>query len=102
MITTEFEATSTDVTTCEACWRAPVEAARTTAAGVQRDLLCLDCAEGNYPVLVALFPPLGVYKLTPAKVRMGKHAGGPPKPPPNPGPPLPTPKPTTTPGKPPV
>ncbi|MFD3802663.1 hypothetical protein ACFWTC_03320 [Streptomyces sp. NPDC058619] len=98
--TTEFKASPTDVTTCEACWRAPVEAARVGQGA--RDLLCLNCAVlGNAPRVV-LFPPLGLYGLSTARIKMGKHAGGPPKTPPNPGPALPTPKPTTTPGRPPV
>ncbi|MGI5446749.1 hypothetical protein ACQEVM_13460 [Streptomyces sp. CA-243310] len=101
MITTEFVATATDVTTCEACWKQPVEAAR-VGQGV-RDLLCLDCAVAGYPARTDLFPPLGIRGLTRAKVDMGKHkAPGPPKMPPDPGPPLPNPKPTPTPNKPPV
>ncbi|MFJ7204263.1 hypothetical protein ACIQWR_12105 [Streptomyces sp. NPDC098789] len=100
MITTEFVATGTDVTTCEACWRAPVEAARVGQG--PRTLLCLDCAEASHPARVDLFPPLGVYGLTAAKVSMGKHAGGPPQLPPDPGPALPSPPPTPTPGRPPV
>ncbi|MFE3786969.1 hypothetical protein [Streptomyces goshikiensis] len=100
MITTEFNPTITDVVTCEACWREPVVAAR-VGLGV-RDLLCLDCAETGYPARVVQFPPLGVYGLTAAKVKMGKHAGGPPQLPPDPGPHLPSPAPTPTPGRPPV
>ncbi|WP_053680320.1 hypothetical protein [Streptomyces sp. WM4235] len=102
MIVTDFEVTSTDVETCEACWRAPVEAARQSSPG-SRDLLCIDCAEAGYPARTVLFPPLGIRGLTRAKVEMGKHkAPGPPKMPPDPGPPLPTPRPTPTPNKPPV
>ncbi|MCY0943519.1 hypothetical protein [Streptomyces antarcticus] len=100
MITTEFKLTPTDVTTCEACWRAPVEAARVGRGA--RDLLCLGCAETNAAPRVVLFPPLGVYGLSTKRIEMGKHAGGPPKLPPNPGPALPTPPPTPTTGRPPV
>ncbi|MBH0246755.1 hypothetical protein I3W98_34195, partial [Streptomyces cavourensis] len=76
---------ATDVHTCEACWNAPVTAARHTQAG--RDLLCEECAEGDYPRRVDLFPPLGIYGLPPRKVHPeGKHREGPPQPPPNPGP----------------
>jgi len=39
--------TPTAVTTCEACWNAPVESVRVTAAGT--DLLCQDCALGHFP-----------------------------------------------------
>ncbi|WP_432008943.1 hypothetical protein [Streptomyces bacillaris] len=90
----------TDVRTCEACWKAPVTAARVTDGG--RDLLCEECAEGNCPRRVDLFPPLGVYGLTERRIEMGKHGSGSPKMPPNPGPPLPNPPPTPTPGRPPV
>ncbi|MFI5985959.1 hypothetical protein ACIBEA_34515 [Streptomyces sp. NPDC051555] len=100
MITIDFEVTRTDVVTCEACWRAPVVAAR-VRQGV-RDLLCVPCAEAGCPARVELFPPLGVYGLTAAKATMGKHAGGPPQLPPDPGPALPSPPPTPTPGRPPV
>ncbi|RST10638.1 hypothetical protein EF908_40195, partial [Streptomyces sp. WAC04770] len=63
---------ATDVRTCEACWNAPVTAARHTEAG--RDLLCEECAEGDYPRRLDLFPPLGIYGLPPRKVRPeGKH-----------------------------
>ncbi|MFJ7203120.1 hypothetical protein ACIQWR_06245 [Streptomyces sp. NPDC098789] len=100
MIVVDFEVTRTDVVTCEACWRAPVGAAR--IGRCVRDLLCVPCAEAGCPVRVELFPPLGVYGLTAAKVTMGKHAGGPPQLPPDPGPALPSPPPTPTPGRPPV
>ncbi|MFD5889090.1 hypothetical protein ACFWHQ_24325 [Streptomyces sp. NPDC060334] len=97
MITTEFVAGATDVSTCEACWREPIEAARVSRRA--RDLLCLGCAEAGYPARTALFPPLGIRGLTRAKVEMGKHkTPGPPKLPPDPGPPLPHPKPKPTPG----
>ncbi|MEU3836521.1 hypothetical protein ACH4N4_05415 [Streptomyces microflavus] len=92
---------ATDVRTCEACWTKPVTAARSAADG-QRDLLCGDCAAGQAPRRVDLFPPLGVYRLTARRIEMGKHSSGPPKPPPNQGPPLPNPPPTPTPGRPPV
>lgn len=98
MITTQYRVTPTDVTTCEACWRAPVEAARVGQGA--RDLLCLDCAERNAAARVVLFPPLGVYGLSTRRIEMGKHASGPPKMPPDPGPALPTPRPTPTPGPP--
>ncbi|AXI72829.1 hypothetical protein ACFWGE_13745 [Streptomyces bacillaris] len=52
---------ATDVRTCEACWVAPVAAVRHTSAG--RDLLCGECAEGNYPRRVDLFPPYGIYGM---------------------------------------
>ncbi|MEV7248161.1 hypothetical protein ACPXCO_02250 [Streptomyces cyaneofuscatus] len=93
---------ATDVRTCEACWTAPVTAARHTGAG--RDLLCEECAEGNYPRRVDLFPPLGIYGLPARKVqRDAKHRGNPGPPPPNPGPPLPNPPPAPSPpGTPPV
>lgn len=45
---------TTDVRTCEACWIAPVTVARCTETG--RDLLCGECAEGDYPCRVDLFP----------------------------------------------
>ncbi|RPK47994.1 hypothetical protein EES37_10325 [Streptomyces sp. ADI91-18] len=103
MITAEFETTVTDVVTCEACWREPVQAARTASRGARRDLLCASCAEQGYPVRVELFPPLGVYGLTRDRVTMEKHRNpGYPEQPPNPGPPLPSPAPTPTPGRPPV
>ncbi|MEU0308215.1 hypothetical protein [Streptomyces cyaneofuscatus] len=93
---------ATDVRTCEACWTAPVTAARHTGAG--RDLLCEECAEGNYPRRADLFPPLGIYGLPARKVqRDAKHRGNPGPPPPNPGPPLPNPPPAPSPpGAPPV
>lgn len=93
---------ATDVRTCEACWNAPVTAARHTETG--RDLLCEECAAGDYPCRVDLFPPFGIYGLPPRKVRPdGKHRGNPPQPPPNPGPPLPKPPPAPSPpGTPPV
>ncbi|MDP9948889.1 MULTISPECIES: hypothetical protein [Streptomyces] len=92
----------TDVRTCEACWNAPVTAARPTPAG--RDLLCEGCAAGDYPRRVDLFPPLGVYGLTARKLANdGRHGSGPPKLPPDPGPPLPNPPPAPSPpGTPPV
>ncbi|MFB6517425.1 hypothetical protein [Streptomyces sp. NPDC056401] len=97
---------ATDVTTCEACWREPVETARTAAHGHGRDLLCIPCAEAGYLPRVRLFPPFGIYKLTGRKLKMtlemGKHGGGNPQMPPDPGPPLPSPPPTPTPGRPPV
>ncbi|MEU2822021.1 MULTISPECIES: hypothetical protein [unclassified Streptomyces] len=52
---------ATDVRTCEACWAAPVTAVRHTPAG--RDLLCGECAEGDYPRRVDLFPPYGIYGM---------------------------------------
>ncbi|WP_097869190.1 hypothetical protein [Streptomyces sp. rh34] len=93
---------TTDVLDCEACWNAPVTAARHTPTG--RDLLCEECAEGDYPRRVDLFPPFGVYGLTRRKVlNDGKHGSGPPKTPPDPGPPLPNPPPAPSPpGTPPV
>ncbi|WP_405399533.1 hypothetical protein [Streptomyces microflavus] len=93
---------ATDVRTCEACWNAPVTAARHTETG--RDLLCEECAAGDYPRRVDQFPPLGIYGLPPRKVQPdGKHRGNPPQPPPNPGPPLPKPPPAPSPpGTPPV
>lgn len=90
----------TAVTTCEACWREPVEGVRVTAAGT--DLLCRPCAVGSYPRRVDLFPPFGIYGLTSRRIEMGKHGSGSPKMPPDPGPPLPNPPPTPTPGLPPV
>ncbi|MFJ5735444.1 hypothetical protein [Streptomyces microflavus] len=89
-----------DVRTCEACWNAPVTAARSTENG--RDLLCEECAKADYPRRVDLFPPLGIYGLTERRIEQGRHGSGPPKAPPNPGPALPNPKPPTTPGRPPV
>ncbi|MFE1820810.1 hypothetical protein ACFW9S_17635 [Streptomyces anulatus] len=50
-----------DVRICEACWKAPVTAVRRTPDG--RDLLCAECADGNYPRRVDLFPPFGLYGL---------------------------------------
>ncbi|MFJ9686966.1 hypothetical protein ACIRRX_14980 [Streptomyces bacillaris] len=50
-----------DVRTCEACWTAPVTAVRHTSTG--RDLLCGECAEGNRPRRVDLFPPYGLYRV---------------------------------------
>lgn len=90
----------TDVRTCEACWKAPVMAARVTEAG--RDLLCEECAAGDYPPRVDLFPPLGIFGLSARRIEMGKHGSGSPKMPPDPGPPLPSPPPSPTPGRPPV
>ncbi|MFI5621011.1 hypothetical protein [Streptomyces sp. NPDC051567] len=103
MITAEFETTVTDVVTCEACWRDPVQLVRRVARSPHRDLLCGSCAEQEHPVRVELFPPLGVYRLTWEKVTLAKHrAPGPPQTPPDPGPPLPGPPPAPTPGRPPV
>ncbi|MFF6905017.1 hypothetical protein ACFY9Q_03660 [Streptomyces sp. NPDC012389] len=92
----------TDVRTCEACWTAPVTAARHTETG--RGLLCEECAAGDYPRRVDLFPPFGIYGLPARKVRPdGKHRGNPGPPPPDPGPPLPNPPPAPSPpGTPPV
>ncbi|MFD0359612.1 hypothetical protein ACFVHW_38650 [Streptomyces sp. NPDC127110] len=59
--------------TCEACWRNPVQAARTTTHTTRRDLLCVPCAQQNSPTRVDLFPPLGIYKLTLRNTTMGKH-----------------------------
>ncbi|RST03104.1 hypothetical protein EF910_21185 [Streptomyces sp. WAC07149] len=64
MIVTEFATTATDVVTCEACWRNPVQAARTTSHSTRRDLLCVPCAQQDHPVRVEIFPPLGIYKLS--------------------------------------
>ncbi|MET4667611.1 MULTISPECIES: hypothetical protein [Streptomyces] len=93
---------ATDVRTCEACWNAPVTAARHTETG--RDLLCEECAAGDYPRRVDLFPPFGIYGLPARRVRPdSKHRGNPPQPPPNPGPSLPKPPPAPSPpGTPPV
>lgn len=103
MITTEFEATATDVVTCEACWRETVATARAARHAHGRDLLCVPCAEAGYPARVDLFPPLGVYGLSARHLKMGKHGSpGGPQLPPDPGPPLPSPPPTPTPGRPPV
>lgn len=106
VITTEFATSPTDVTTCEACWREPVQTARAAAHAHGRDLLCIPCAEAGYPARVDLFPPFGVYKLTGRKLKMtlemGKHGSGSPQLPPDPGPHLPSPPPTPTPGRPPV
>ncbi|GLX18934.1 hypothetical protein [Streptomyces lavendulae] len=103
MISTEFTTTTTDVVTCEACWRNPVQAARITTHTTRRDLLCVPCAQQNSPTRVDLFPPLGIYKLTWRNTTMGKHRNpGYPEQPPNPGPPLPSPPPSPTPGRPPV
>lgn len=67
---------ATDVRVCEACWNAPVTAARHTPTG--RDLLCEECTEGDYPRRVDLFPPFGVYGLTTRKVlNDGRHGSGP-------------------------
>lgn len=103
VITTEFVASSTDVTTCEACWKQPVEVARTAPHDHGRDLLCIPCAEAGHAARVDLFPPLGIYKLNGRTLKMGKHGSpGGPQLPPDPGPPLPSPPPTPTPGRPPV
>ncbi|MFD6889102.1 hypothetical protein [Streptomyces sp. NPDC059957] len=106
MITVEFDTSATDVTTCEACWRGPVQAARTAAHAHGRDLLCIPCAEAGYLARVDLFPPYGIYKLNGRKLKMtlemGRHGSGSPQTPPDPGPPLPSPPPTPTPGRPPV
>ncbi|MEU8561734.1 hypothetical protein AB0C45_09620 [Streptomyces cyaneofuscatus] len=69
---------TTDVRTCEACWIAPVTVARCTETG--RDLLCGECAEGDYPCRVDLFPPYGVYGVTIRRIEQGRHRGGPPLP----------------------
>nr|WP_073867269.1 hypothetical protein [Streptomyces sp. CB00072] len=52
---------TTDVVTCEACWRTPVTVVRHAVHG--RDLLCQACAEGGCPRRVDLFPPYGIYRL---------------------------------------
>ncbi|WP_405393241.1 hypothetical protein OG596_26205 [Streptomyces sp. NBC_01102] len=92
----------TAVSSCEACWTAPVDSVRTTSAGI--DLLCRPCAVAGYPRRVDLFPPLGIYGLTTRRIDMkGKHRSGDPKPPPDQGPPLPKkPPPKSPPGTPPV
>ncbi|MET8058712.1 hypothetical protein [Streptomyces microflavus] len=70
---------ATDVRICEACWAAPVRAVRHVPGG--RDLLCRECAEGNYPRRVDLFPPYGIYgmadprTLTPAVAHPGGWSG---------------------------
>ncbi|AGK78652.1 hypothetical protein SFUL_3734 [Streptomyces microflavus DSM 40593] len=93
---------ATDVRTCEACWTAPVTASRSVGDG-QRDLLCGGCAEANAPRRVDMFPPLGMYRLTARRIKMGKHGSGAPKSPPNQGPALPSPPPAPSPpGTPPV
>ncbi|MFI9012559.1 hypothetical protein ACIGZI_00835 [Streptomyces griseus] len=91
----------TAVTTCEACWKEPVEGVRVTAAGA--DLLCRPCAVGGYPRRVDLFPPFGIYGLTERRIEAGRHGSGSPQTPPDQGPPLPHPPPTPSPpGTPPV
>ncbi len=66
----------TDVRVCEACWNAPVTAARHTHQPC--DLLCEECTEGDYPRRVDLFPPFGVYGLTTRKIlNDGRHGSGP-------------------------
>ncbi|MFJ9887200.1 hypothetical protein ACIQRW_15200 [Streptomyces sp. NPDC091287] len=91
----------TAVTTCEACWKEPVEGVRVTAAGA--DLLCRPCAVGGYPRRVDLFPPFGIYGLTTRRIEAGRHGSGTPQTPPDQGPPLPNPPPTPSPpGTPPV
>ncbi|MFC9650322.1 MULTISPECIES: hypothetical protein [unclassified Streptomyces] len=95
----------TDCWYCESCWINSVEAARTTQDGCM-DLLCLSCAEANFPRRVDIFPPFGIFGLSNRKSRIsnGKHAkpGGP-KLPPDPGPhPPPNPRPQSPPGTPPV
>nr|WP_078890936.1 hypothetical protein [Streptomyces sp. NRRL B-1381] len=65
---------TTDVRTCEACWRAPVTAVRHTDRG--RDLLCRDCAEGDYPRRVDLFPPFGIYGLPERRIGAGGQGLG--------------------------
>ncbi|MEW1546204.1 hypothetical protein [Streptomyces tsukubensis] len=85
---------------CEACWNTPVATVRNTAEG--RELLCLPCADGNYPARVVLFPPLGIYRLTARKLEMGKHRKPKPQLPPDPGPHPPKPTPKSPPGTPPV
>ncbi|MFD3956544.1 MULTISPECIES: hypothetical protein [Streptomyces] len=64
MFTTRFELSTTDVRTCEACWREPVDCARQADNPTGRDLLCWSCAASVYPVRVELFPPLGIYALS--------------------------------------
>ncbi|WP_239516206.1 hypothetical protein [Streptomyces sp. ICC4] len=92
MITTEYRTSATDVTTCEACWREPVETARAATHTHGRDLLCIPCAEAGYVPRVVLFSPLGIYGLSARRLKMGKHgAPGGPSMPPDPGPPLPSP-----------
>ncbi|MFI5619437.1 hypothetical protein [Streptomyces sp. NPDC051567] len=78
MISRVFETAATDVVTCEACGREPVQPVRTTPDSPHRDLLCGSCAEQNAPVRAGLFPPPGIYRLT-----WGQHHDG--KAPPGPG-----------------
>ncbi|WP_239142292.1 hypothetical protein [Streptomyces sp. SID8016] len=66
--------TTTDVRTCEACWRAPVTAVRHTDRG--RDLLCRACAEGGCPRRVDLFPPFGIYGLPERRIGAGGQGLG--------------------------
>ncbi|RSS79366.1 hypothetical protein, partial [Streptomyces sp. WAC06614] len=73
MISAGFTTSPTDVTVCEACWKDPVQAVRTTPLAPHRDLLCTSCAAQGHPVRVELFPPLGVYRLTRTRVSRGKH-----------------------------
>ncbi|WP_239516858.1 hypothetical protein [Streptomyces sp. ICC4] len=75
MITAKFPTSATDVTTCEACWREPVETARTAAHAHGRDLLCIPCAEAGYAARVDLFPPLGIYKLNGRTLKMTMDSG---------------------------
>ncbi|MEU6312453.1 hypothetical protein [Streptomyces sp. NPDC047014] len=103
VISTEYAASATDVTVCEACWREPVQAARTTHRDRGRDLVCIPCAQAGCPARVELFPPLGIYGLNGRKLGMGKRGSpGGPRLPPGPGPPLPSPPPTPAPGRPPA
>ncbi|MFI2312561.1 hypothetical protein [Streptomyces sp. CB00072] len=62
-----------DVRICEACWKAPVTAVRRTPDG--RDLLCAECADGNYPRRVDLFPPFGLprRRSAPCILKRRKH-----------------------------
>ncbi|MFE0427619.1 hypothetical protein [Streptomyces sp. NPDC058953] len=100
MLTQVFPRSITDVTTCEACWRAPVTIARITPT--TRDLLCTPCAHDHTPPRTSLFPPLGIYRLTHRALDMGKHGKPRPQLPPDPGPHPPKPTPKSPPGTPPV
>lgn len=76
---------ATDVRTCEACWTAPVTAARHTEAG--RDLLCEECAAGDYPRRVDLFPPARhLWPFGPQVADRRQAQRGPPEAPTHPGP----------------
>ncbi|AZK94954.1 MULTISPECIES: hypothetical protein [Streptomyces] len=85
---------------CEACWNTTVATVRNTTEG--RDLLCVPCADSNYPARVVLFPPLGIYRLTERRLDLGKHGKPKPQLPPDPGPHPPKPTPKSPPGTPPV